>query len=217
MTLYEHMDPRVYDITRMVSPDLKVWPGDTSFHLNHALRLSDGASVNLTTLTLSAHTGTHADAYYHYEPDDLHPAAMPLGAYMGMARVVTVTRRDGGLTPDEFSSYDFAQTPRLLIHSHVSEMGDDQWPTEFPYLSVPLIEWLAERGVRLIGLDSPSVDAFDSTTLPCHHALRRHGMVNLETLYLRDVPDGVYELIALPLKLDLACGSPVRAVLRTIP
>lgn len=213
MTLYA----KTYDITRTVAPQLRVWPGDTSFHIDHVLRLSDGASVNLTTLTLSAHTGTHADAYYHYEADDLHPAAMPLDAYMGMARVVTVTHRDGELTPDDFSAYDFAQTPRLLIHSHVSNLPDNEWPSEFPYLSVPLIEWLAGQGVRLIGLDSPSVDAFDSTKLPCHHALRRHGMVNLETLCLRNVPDGVYELIALPLKLDLACGSPVRAVLRTIP
>lgn len=213
MTFYAPM----YDITRTVSPDLKVWPGDTNFQASHALRLSEGASVNLTTLTLSAHTGTHADAYYHYEVDDLHPMAMPLDAYIGMARVVTVSRRNGELTPDDFAAYDFAQTPRLLIHSHVSDLPDDQWPSEFPYLSVPLIEWLAERGVRLVGLDSPSVDAFDSTNLPCHHALRRHSMVNLETLYLRDVPDGVYELIALPLKLDLVCGSPVRAVLRTKP
>lgn len=206
----------LYDITRTVSPALKVWPGDTAYQASYALRLSEGASVNLTTLTLSAHTGSHADAYYHYEAEDLHPAAMPLDAYIGLASVVTVTRRDGALTPDEFTGIDFSQTPRLLIHSHVSDLPDEQWPTEFPYLSVGLIDWLAERGVRLIGLDSPSVDAFDSTHLSCHHALRRHGMVNLETLLLRDVPDGVFELIAPPLKLDLACGSPVRAVLRTI-
>ena len=83
-------------------------------------------------------------------------------------------------------------------------------------ITLGLIDWLASLDVCLIGLDSPSVDAFDSKDLPCHHALRRQGMVNLETLFLRDVPDGVYELIALPLKLDLACGSPVRAVLRTL-
>ena len=79
-----------------------------------------------------------------------------------------------------------------------------------------LVDWLAEMHYRLIGLDSPSVDALDSKELPCHHALWRHKIVNLESLLLRDVPDGAYELIALPLKLDLVCGSPVRAVLRSI-
>jgi arylformamidase len=74
---------------------------------------------------------------------------------------------------------------------------------------------LAAQRAKLVGLDSPSVDAFDSKTLDCHHALRRFGIVNLECLTLRDVPDGDYELIALPLKLDLACGSPVRAILRS--
>jgi arylformamidase len=102
---------------------------------------------------------------------------------------------------------------RLLIHSQVSDL-DEVWPDIFPYLSVELINWFAGQGGRLIGLDSPSADAFDSRDLPCHHALRRNGMVNLESLVLRDVPDGDYELVALPLKFADACGSPVRAILR---
>lgn len=204
----------LYDITRTVAATTHVWPGDTAFSIQHVLRLEDGASVNLTTLTLSAHTGTHADAYYHYEPEGDHPAQMPLDAYLGRARVVTVARQDGALTLADFEGVNLTGIERLLIHSHVSNLPDDQWAQAFPYLSVELIEALAAGGVRLIGLDSPSVDAFDSKDLPCHHALHRHGIVNLESLLLRDVPDGDYELIALPLKLDAACGSPVRAVLR---
>ncbi len=204
----------IYDITRTISPATAVWPGDTPFSAEHMLRRSDGAAVNLTTLTLSAHTGTHADAYYHYEDEFTHPAQMPLEAYIGPARVVTVTRRDGPLTPADFAQVSLVGAQRLLIHSHVSALADDMWPEEFPYLSLELIDWLATLGIRLIGLDSPSVDALDSTDLPCHHALRRYMMVNIETLFLRDVPDGDYELIALPLKLDRVCGSPVRAILR---
>lgn len=172
--------------------------------------------MNLTTMSLSPHTGTHADAYYHYEDNGAHPASMPLSAYVGRARVVTVTKHDGALMPDDFLDGTFDQIDRLLIHSAVSDLGDEVWPLAFPYLSVELIELLAEKSVVLVGLDSPSVDAFESKDLPCHHALRRHGMVNLECLYLRDVPDGDYELIALPLKLDLTCGSPVRAILRSL-
>lgn len=206
----------LYDITRTITPALRVWPGDTAYHLAHALRLAEGHSVNLTTLTLSAHTGTHADAYYHYTPDGAHPAQMPLDAYLGPVRVVTTHKTDGPLLPSDFNTEAIQGIERLLIHSGVSDLPDDIWPQTFPYLSVALIEYLAGQGCRLIGLDSPSVDAFDSTDLPCHHALRRHSIVNLETVLLRDVPDGDYELIALPLKLDQACGSPVRAVLRPI-
>ncbi len=206
----------LYDITRTVRPTLAVWPGDTPYQVQPALSLESGHSVNLMTLTLSAHTGTHADAYFHYEQDGDHPATMPLESYVGPARVVTLTKRSGGLLPADFAPGQLDGIERLLIHSHVSDMPDEVFPTEFPYLTVELIETLAERGVKLIGLDSPSVDAFDSQDLPCHHALRRHRMVNLETLMLRGIPDGDYELTALPLKLDLACGAPVRAILRRV-
>lgn len=206
----------LYDITRTVSPATHVWPGDTPFSAVHVLRRAEGSSVNLTTLTLSAHTGTHADAYYHYEDEGEHPAGMPLDAYVGRARVVTVKRRAGALTLDDFVPGVLEGIERLLIHSWVSDLPDDQWPDVFPYLSVALIEHAAALGVRLIGLDSPSVDAFDSADLPCHHALFRCRMVNLESLCLHGVPDGDYDLSALPLKLDGVCGSPVRAVLRGI-
>lgn len=207
---------KLYDITRTITSTLHVWPGDAPFRTDCLLRLDEGHVVNLTTLTLSAHTGSHADAYFHYTMDGDHPATMPLEAYMGRARVVTVEKRGGALFPADFADVNLEGAERLLIRSWVSTLPDDQWPEEFPYLSVELIDWLAGLGIRLIGLDSPSVDAFNSTDLPCHHAIQQHGLVNLETLFLRDVPDGDYELIALPLKLDQACGSPVRAVLRTL-
>jgi len=206
----------LYDITRTLSPQTHPWPGDTAYSLHNVLQRSNGDSVNLTTLTLSAHMGTHADAYFHYADDGAFAAAMSLEHYMGRARVVTVDKRDGALSVDDLAGIDLEGGERLLIHSHVSDLPDDVWPQTIPYLSVGLIERLAQLGYKLIGLDSPSVDAFDSKDLPCHHALRRHRMVNLEHLMLRHVPDGDYELIALPLKLDLACASPVRAVLRSL-
>lgn len=206
----------LYDITRTVRPSTAVWPGDAPYRVGIALDMTTGSSVNLTTLSLSPHTGTHADAYFHYTRGGAHPASMSLSPYLGPARVATVSRRDGPLSPSDFAPGALDGVQRLLIKSHVSDLPDDQWPSEFPYLSVELIETLASQGCVLIGLDSPSVDAFDSADLPCHNAIRDAGMVNLELCQLRDVPDGDYELIALPLKLDLACGSPVRAVLRMV-
>jgi arylformamidase len=205
----------LYDITRTVAPTLKVWPGDAAYAAAPALQIHNGAPVNLMTLTLSPHTGTHADSYYHYRAEGAHPATMPLEKYIGAARVLTVSKRDGGLTPGDFPTGSLIGVQRLLIHSHVSDLSDDVWPEHFPHLTIELIDYLKTQGCVLIGLDSPSVDDFNSKSLPCHHALFQAGMVNLETLQLCDVPDGAYELIALPLKLDLACGSPVRAVLRS--
>jgi arylformamidase len=205
---------KIYDITRTVAPDLKVWPGDTPFSLQHVLRLDAGDNVNLTTLTMSAHTGTHADAPYHYEPNGEFIDGVPLDKYIGPSHVATITRQHGGIVPADFADHDLAGMQRLLIHTWVSDLPDTQWPDDFPYPTLELIDWLAQQGAVLLGVDLPSVDRFDDANVPCHLRLYQRGIVNLETLFLRDIPDGIYELIALPLKLKGACGSPVRAVLR---
>jgi len=207
---------RIYDVSRTITPELAVWPGDTPFGFTQVLDKRAGASVNLTTLTLSAHTGSHADAPWHYLPDGAHPADLPLEKYIGPAHVASITRRSGGIVPEDFEGHNLIGMQRLLIHTWVSELPDEQWPEDFPYPTPALVDWLAEQGAVLLGVDMPSVDRFDSETLDCHHRLYERGIANLETLTLRNVPDGVYELAALPLKIAGVCGSPVRAVLREI-
>jgi arylformamidase len=203
----------IHDITRTVSSTTATFPGDHPYQAAPLLALDAGASVNLVTLTSTPHIGTHADAPFHYRPDGAHPAALPLEPYIGPARVVTVTRSRGPITPADLpDGLDWAAAPRILIHTRYSDLADDVWDETFPYPDVTLIAYLAARGAVLIGIDTPSFDAADSADLPGHHAL-----ANLENLLLRGVPDGVYELIALPLKLDAACASPVRAVLRPLP
>jgi len=207
----------IYDITRTVSPTTAVFPGDTPYQAVPLLRISDGASVNLVTITTTPHVGTHADAPYHYLPAGRHPSQLALEPYIGQAQVISVANSSGEITLEDVGeAHLVAGVPRILIHTCASEWADDVWRTDFPYPSVALIEALAARGILLIGLDVPSFDHADSTLLPGHQALGRHQIMNLENLCLRDVPDGVYDLSALPLKLDLACASPVRAVLRTL-
>lgn len=205
----------IYDISRPISNHLAVWPGDSPFSYELVTSKSGTSPINLTTLTLSAHTGSHADAPFHYAHEGKHPAQLPLEPYIGSAHVVTISRQRGGIVPADFDHANLEGMERLLIHTWVSKLDHDQWPEDFPYPTTELIDWLAKQSVVLLGVDMPSVDAFDSKTLDCHHRLLHHGMVNLETLFLRDVPDGVYELIALPLKLEAVCGSPVRAILRS--
>ncbi len=206
----------IYDITRTVSSQTAVFPGDTPYNTRINWRISDGAPVNLTTIITTPHVGTHADAYFHYIQNGLHPDKMPLDPYIGRARVVTVSKRTGEITLDDLGGIALDGVERLLIHTWVSDVPDETWTTDFPYTSVSLLETLARHGVVLVGVDVSSVDSIDSATLPAHHAIERLGMVNLENLALAGVPDGDYELVALPLKLDAARGSPVRAILRTL-
>jgi arylformamidase len=206
----------LYDISRTISPDLAVWTGDTPFSAIQQMHIGQGDSVNLFTLTMSAHTGSHADAPYHYLADGAHPAALGLEPYLGVAQVIHLTRREGGILPDEIAPKFRADAPRLLLRTWCSDLPDHSFPTDFPYPTPHLVDWLAERGVLLLGVDMPSVDAYTSQTLDAHKRLAAHGIRNLETLYLREVPEGLYELIALPLKIAGVCGAPLRAVLRTL-
>jgi arylformamidase len=207
---------RMYDITRTVRPSLAVWPGDTPYSYQPLLKIAEGASVNLNTLRLSAHTGTHADSTYHYDDQGMHPSQMELARYIGPCQVVTVRRESGGIVPEDLQGYKLERVERLLLHTWYSDLPDEEWRNEFPHPTPALIDWLAERGCRLLGVDTPSVDHMHSKTLDTHKRMNARDMYILEILQLSGVPDGRYELVALPLKLDGVCGSPVRAILREI-
>ncbi|MCP4359181.1 MAG: hypothetical protein GY796_14295 [Chloroflexi bacterium] len=205
---------KLYDVTRTLNPNLAVWPGDTPFSAEVILDMSQGTSVNLTTLTLSSHMGTHVDAPYHFGNDDLTMEQVPLEAYLGPATLLTVEREDGPLSPSDFPNLDWSSVERLLVHSRASDKPLDEFPTQFVYPSPELAGVMAANGVVLFGSDAPSMDDMNSKRLPGHKALRRNGIAILEGLLLTGVPDGVYELIALPLKIEGGDGSPVRAILR---
>lgn len=210
------MTTQIFDVTRTINPKLAVWPGDTPFSAQVIMAMSQGASVNLTTLTLSSHTGTHVDAPYHFRDDDLTMEQVDLAAYIGPATVVTVAREAGPLTPDDFPNLDWQQVKRLLVHSLASEQPAEQFPADIVHPSPELAAWLARHEVVLFGSDAPSMDDLNSKTLPGHNALRQHRIAILEGLLLTGVPDGLYELIALPLKIEGGDGSPVRAILRSL-
>jgi arylformamidase len=207
----------VIDISRTLSPEIAVWPGDTPFSITANLSLADGASVNLTTLTLSAHTGSHVDAPYHFRQEGEPLDALSLEPFWGLAQVVTVSQREGSLLPGAFAEYDLSRAPRLLVRSRCSDMDPRQFPAAFVHPSPELAAFLGDQGVILYGTDAPSMDAENSKTLAGHHALAEAGIAILEGLDLSRAEDGLYELVALPLKIAGGDGSPVRAALRPLP
>jgi len=210
------MKRTIIDISRNLAPDTAVWPGDTPFSLRKTMERQQGDSVNLTTLTISAHTGSHADAPYHFADVGLTMEAVDLRPYWGAAQVVTVKKESGPLLPADFSAYDLARAERLLVRTPAGRYPVTQFPPDFPYPSPELADWLGSLGVLLYGTDGLSMDDINSTTLPGHKAMLRNGIAILEGLDLTQAPDGVYELAALPLKIIGGDGSPVRAVLRTL-
>ena len=209
----------LHDISPLVDERVAVWPGDSPFAAKDLLRLEDGDSVHLSTITLSCHTGAHADAPCHYARGGDSIESAVLERYLGPCVLIDVVLGGVlGVTPDHVAALDeetLRACPRVLLRTGC--MTDRTvFPERVTHLTPELVDHLADRGVVLIGIDSPSVDDFTSKDLPSHHALARRGVANLECLALAGVPAGTYELIALPLKLAGRDASPVRAVLRPL-
>jgi arylformamidase len=206
----------IIDISRRLEKGMAVWPGDTPYHLETVLDRQEGYAVNLTTLTLSAHTGSHADAPRHFTDDGLTMEQVDLRPYWGPALVVTVSKEAGPLVPADFAAYDLRGAERLLVRTPLQGLPNDQFPNTVPHPSPELADFLGELGILLYGTDTPSMDAIDSKELPGHNALLRNGIAILEGLDLSGAVDGRYELVALPLKIVGGDGSPVRAALRPL-
>jgi len=204
--------PRIIDISRIVHAGLAGWPGDTPYRFTLAWSRALGATVNVGRVEASIHTGTHVDAPFHF--DDAAPTieALDLAPFLGPAAVVDVSGRDP-IQVRDIEAAPLEAAPRLLLRTG-GWPDDATFPESIPTLAPEVPAYLQSRGVVLIGLDVPSVDALDSKDLPIHHALASSGIAILEGLDLANVQVGVHELIALPLKLNGADGSPVRAILR---
>jgi arylformamidase len=202
----------IYDITPPITERLKVWPGDTPPSREVLCDLRRGDNITLSTLRATVHLGAHADAPNHYGADAPAIHERSLDYYVGPCQVVRVAvGRGTRVTPDMLS--DPVRAERVLIATGTFP-DPGQFNTDFAALSSELVRHLHEQSVKLIGIDTPSVDLFDSKDLPSHHEFLRWDMAILEGLILRDVPEGLYELIALPLKLVGFDASPVRAILR---
>jgi arylformamidase len=205
----------LYDITPVISPALRVWPGDTPPSREVLLDMKRGANLTLSTLRATVHLGAHADAPSHYGADAPSIEARSLDSYLGPCQVVRVdVGRGVRIAPEDL--YSGVKCERILFATGTYP-DPNRFNEDFAALSPQLIEQLARQGVKLVGIDTPSVDLFDSKDLPSHQACLRHDLAILEGIVLDGVPEGAYELIALPLKLQGFDASPVRAVLREFP
>ncbi len=205
----------IYDITPPVTTRLGVWPGDTSLSREVLLDIEQGDNITLSTLRSTVHLGAHADGPNHYGTGAPGIGERHLGLYLGPCQVVTVAVQRGQRATAAMLPKGVDLSEKRILFKTNTFPDADQFNQDFAALDPALIEMLAKRGVATVGIDTPSVDLIDSKDLPSHKMVLQHDMAILEGLLLKDVPDGRYELIALPLKLMGFDASPVRAVLRT--
>jgi len=234
---------KLWDISPPVHTRSPVFPGDTAYSQQWVASIGPSCPVNVSAITLSPHVGAHADAPLHYDADGASIGAVDLQAFIGPCRVIHAIgcgplvrpehiahalgdplpgRPQGGSAPsggsDPRSGGAWGQNPlpeRVLVRVY-ERMPQDRFDDALPAFAPETVALLADRGVRLIGIDSASIDPADSKTLESHQTIRQRGLRVLENLLLDEVPEGDYELIALPLKLTTSDASPVRAVLREL-
>jgi arylformamidase len=206
--------PKLWDISQPLRPSLPVWPGDTAFSSRQRWTIGDGSPVNVASFETSTHAGTHADAPLHYDWAGAGADEVALGPYLGPCTVVDARGRGPAVTREFVSG--LAELPSRVLFRTYERFPHDAWRSDFTAVAADAIAFLAEQGVRLIGVDAPSLDPQDSKTMDAHRAVLAADMRILEGLVLDEVPPGDYELIALPLKLAGLDSSPVRAVLREL-
>lgn len=208
---------QLWDITPKLSPRIAVFPGDTPFSREVLLDIKRGDNLTLSTIRSTVHAGAHTDAPNHYHRDGLGMDARSIEPYLGLTQVIRVGiprgRRitPGDLPPSALASGKF-KAPRVLFATG-SFPDPNQWSTDFNSLSPELVEMLASQRTLLVGIDTPSVDPADSKALEAHQAISKGDLAILEGVVLDGVPEGVYTLIALPLPIQDADASWVRAVL----
>ncbi|HEY9773341.1 MAG TPA: cyclase family protein [Planktothrix sp.] len=211
--------PRIIDISQPISSKTACFPGDVPFSREVTLTYEQSQVVNLTAIKMSPHVGTHADSPIHLHGDmaalEEMAGQMPLAPFVGSALVVDLSPHSGPILAAELQAKlpSDARLPQRILFRTRHQIRFDTWESDYSYFALDLIDFVAQRGVKLIALDTPSVDETSSKELAAHNRLLHHQMFWLENLDLTGVEPGTYFLVALPLKLMEAEASPVRAVL----
>jgi arylformamidase len=211
---------KIWDISRTLSNQFAEWPGDEPFRYRLTNEIAKGASVNLGALSMSVHNGTHADAQLHFDTYGESIEKAPLDIYLGRATVLDLSQSFSSLKEKHLITLDdlrphaeeIAAASRLLVRT--GRWSDSRiFPEKIPVIAAAVPVWLQKNGVKLLGVDLPSVDEIESKSLQNHNALARAGVAIIESLDLSDVAPGIYNFAALPVKIAGADGAPVRAVL----
>jgi arylformamidase len=205
---------KLIDVSVPLDAQLPTYPNNTPFSLEPMKRLAQGGSSNVSSLHLSAHAGTHVDAPFHFFDAGAGTEALALDMLIGPARLIELTTRTS-ITADDLAPLDLSKDVRVLIKTHNSELwGDPAFHPDYVGVAESGARHLVDRGVKLVGVDYLSVEAYKTPGAPAHHLLLHAGVIVIEGLNLHDVDPGIYELICLPLCVVGSDGAPARVVLR---
>jgi len=202
----------ILDISPLINNKIAVFPGDTPFQEEFLMDMHQGHNLTLSSIKTTVHVGAHTDAPNHYSKSGSGIDQRSLNYYFGKCQVIEVSLSRGSRIKIADLKNQKIEAPRILFKT-LSYLDPYQWNNDFVSLSGELVEHLASKKVKLVGIDTPSIDLADDKVLESHQAVAKNDMAILEGIVLDKVQPGIYDLIALPLKIEGADASPVRAVL----
>lgn len=205
-----NMTGQYIDISPVLRRGIAVFPGDTAFERTVNMSFQEGQHLDLSDVRTTLHVGAHTDAPSHYHREGKSIEERDLSFYLGACQVIEVEGKPSRIKPENLKVKILA--PRVLFKTN-SFPDPDQWNEDFSALSPELIHYLKSQNVVLVGIDTPSVDPATDKTLVSHKAIYESDMAILEGIILTSVIPGLYQLIALPLRIEGADASPVRAIL----
>ncbi|WP_271078807.1 arylformamidase [Aurantiacibacter sp. MUD61] len=209
-------DARIWDISQRLSSNTPLWPGEPELKVSRHASISPECPVNIGAISLPLHSGTHADAPLHYSNDGVASADSPLEPYVGRCMVVDA-RASGARIEMQDCDWSVIEGEKRVLFRTYENFPHDAWDKNFTAVAPDVIARLRDAGALLIGIDTPSLDPQNSKTMDAHQEVLEGDMRILEGLVLDHVAPGAYELIALPLAIEGADASPVRAILRELP
>lgn len=204
---------KIYDISIPIREGMHVYPGNGPVEVTRTFSMNDGSAFNLTSLSFSAHVGTHMDAPLHFIAGGKSIGGLDLGVMMGAAKVCQLNVEEK-IERIDLEKLDLQGVERVLFKTRNSGLwGKEGFQADYVYITGDGARFLVEAGVKLVGIDYLSVQQYDSKDRSSHIVLLENKVVLLEGIDLSEVPPGGYQLVALPLKLEEAEGAPCRAVL----
>jgi arylformamidase len=207
------------DVTFPVVDGMVHWEGDPAVKINYFASIATGAPCNVSLLTMSAHTGTHMDGPRHFIKDGRGLEDLPLDAVMGPCRVIELQSREF-VKVEDLKPHNLQKGERIILKTANTTKSWAMAPNfdkDFIYIGRDAAKYIADCGVRTIGVDYLSVGGFYKDGVETHHALLGPEVWIIEGLDLSRIKPGNYEMICLPIKLaNKADGAPARALLRPL-
>ena len=205
-----------FDISFPIRDGQRGFPGDPPVRVRRVRRLEAGAAYNLSALEMSSHTGTHVDPPIHFVAGGATIDRVDLEVLNGPARVIGIPEEEAAIRPERLAGIP-SDPPRWLFRTRNSA----RWAKTFDFfedyvgVAPEAADAIVARGIRMVGIDALSIERDPTGSFPVHHTLLGRGTLIVEGLLLDGVPDGVYELSCLPLRIAEGDGGPSRAFLRS--